>query len=81
MPNWQIEVSMPEITRPFRDIPVLVTVRNNSTRSQPAPVIQLITDNGAFLPVGETEASEDFASILAVKGERSARTTTHPAKR
>ncbi len=67
MPNWQIEVSMPEITRPFRDIPVLVTVKNNSTRSQPAPVIQLITDNGAFLTVGETEASEDFASILAVK--------------
>jgi len=65
--NWQIEVNVPQITRPFREIPVIVNFRNTSSMSQPAPLIQLTTDNGVFRLDGETDYGSEFALVLGVK--------------
>ncbi|MFO0936376.1 MAG: CARDB domain-containing protein [Gemmataceae bacterium] len=52
--NWSFQVSLPSTIRVYREANVTVTFRNNSVTSQPAPLVQLFTDNGRFrLPTGD----------------------------
>ncbi|WP_169979857.1 RHS repeat-associated core domain-containing protein [Tautonia rosea] len=65
--NWTVLVDMPRFSRPFREIPVTIRYRNDSTVSQPAPVLSVTTDNGRLRLASDTIYVGPQLGLLGVK--------------